>query len=122
MKHQPDLGIENPYALDEKQFAAAVDLLKKQRKNIGEYWSDYLKAISAFETGDLRDRHHVAGHRQLDRPEEGERQGDPPGGGATGWSDTWMISSKAKSPNCAYAWLNYIDSPEGQRAGDRVLR
>ncbi|HKG66952.1 MAG TPA: extracellular solute-binding protein, partial [Solirubrobacteraceae bacterium] len=28
---QPDLGIENPYELDDKQFTAAVDLLKKQR-------------------------------------------------------------------------------------------
>ena len=27
-----------------------------------------------------------------------------------------MISSKAKSPNCAYAWLNYIDSPKANAA------
>jgi putative spermidine/putrescine transport system substrate-binding protein len=37
MKTQPDLGIENPYELDDKQFQAAVDLLKTQRQNIGEY-------------------------------------------------------------------------------------
>ncbi len=35
-----------------------------------------------------------------------------PDEGATGWSDTWMISSKAKNPNCAYAWLDYISSPK----------
>ncbi|MFM7030248.1 MAG: extracellular solute-binding protein, partial [Micrococcales bacterium] len=52
MAHNPSLGIKNPYALDETQLAAAVDLLKKQRANIGEYWSDYLKEISAFESGD----------------------------------------------------------------------
>ncbi len=28
---QPDLGIKNPYELDEEQFTAAVDLLKQQR-------------------------------------------------------------------------------------------
>ncbi len=28
--HQPDLGIDNPYELDDKQFNAAVDLLKQQ--------------------------------------------------------------------------------------------
>ena len=33
--------------------------------------------------------------------------------GSTGWSDTWMISSKAKHPNCMYKWMNYIISPEG---------
>jgi len=32
--------------------------------------------------------------------------------GATGWSDTWMVASKAKHPNCAYMWLNHIISPQ----------
>ena len=49
---QPDLGIKNPYALDQKQLDAAVDLLKEQRQNVGEYWSDYLKEVQAFKTGD----------------------------------------------------------------------
>jgi putative spermidine/putrescine transport system substrate-binding protein len=116
MKHQPDLGIENPYALDEKQFAAAVDLLKQQRESIGEYWSDYLKEISAFETGDL-----VVGTtwqvivNSIDT-KKANVKAILPEEGATGWSDTWMISSKAKSPNCAYAWLNYIDSPKANAA------
>ncbi len=116
MKHQPDLGIENPYALDEKQFAATVDLLKQQRESIGEYWADYLKEISAFETGDL-----VVGTtwqvivNSIDT-KKANVKAILPEEGATGWSDTWMISSKAKSPNCAYAWLNYIDSPEANAA------
>ena len=32
--------------------------------------------------------------------------------GSTGWSDTWMISSKAKNPNCMYMWMNHIISPD----------
>ena len=52
MKTKPELGIKNPYALDDKQFAAAVDLLKAQNANIGEYWGDYLKAQQAFNSGD----------------------------------------------------------------------
>ncbi|MET1037288.1 MAG: ABC transporter substrate-binding protein [Aeromicrobium sp.] len=112
MKTQPDLGIENPYALDEEQFTAAVDLLKGQRAAIGEYWSDYLKQISAFETGDS-----VIGTtwqvivNSIDA-EKTNVEAILPEEGATGWSDTWMISSKAENPNCAYAWLNYIESPE----------
>ena len=111
MTHQPELGIQNPYALDETQLAAAVALFKDQRVNIGEYWSDYLKEVQAFETGDT-----VVGttwqviHNSL-------AEGTPaevvlPEEGATGWSDTWMIAANAKSPNCAYAWLDYIASPE----------
>ena len=36
--------------------------------------------------------------------------------GSTGWSDTWMIGSKAENPNCAYMWMDYIASPEAQDA------
>ena len=31
--------------------------------------------------------------------------------GATGWSDTWMIATKAAHPNCMYKWMDYIISP-----------
>ena len=34
--------------------------------------------------------------------------------GSTGWSDTWMISSKAKHPNCMYMWMNWITTPKVQ--------
>ena len=112
MAHQPRLGIKNPYALDKTQLAAAVGVLKNQRKAIGEYWSDYLKEISAFETGDL-----VVGTtwqvivNSID-PKKANVGAIVPSEGATGWNDTWMVSSKAKSPNCAYAWLNYIEDPK----------
>lgn len=112
MVHQPDLGIKNPYALDQTQFDAAVDLLKKQRENISEYWSDYLKEIQAFESGDS-----VIGTTWQVIQSSLEADGAHtaailPSEGATGWSDTWMIASKAKHPNCAYAWLDWISSPE----------
>jgi putative spermidine/putrescine transport system substrate-binding protein len=32
--------------------------------------------------------------------------------GVTGWSDTWMVSSKAAHPNCMYAWMNWIAGPQ----------
>ncbi len=109
---QPDLGIDNPYELDDKQFQASVDLLKKQRGIIGEYWSDYTKEQAAFTSGDsvlgttwqvianLLDADKVPVKTIL--PKEG----------ATGWSDTWMIASKAKHPNCMYMWMNHIISPQ----------
>ena len=36
--------------------------------------------------------------------------------GATGWSDTWMISSEAEHPNCMYMWMDHIISPEANAA------
>ena len=51
-EHNPELGITDPYELDQEQFDAAIDLLKQQNENIGEYWSDYTKEIQAFANGD----------------------------------------------------------------------
>src|SRR5437899_646749 len=49
---QPSLKITNPYELTQKQFDASVALLKQQRANIGQYWSDYTKEQAAFAQGD----------------------------------------------------------------------
>jgi putative spermidine/putrescine transport system substrate-binding protein len=116
--HQPDLGIENPYELNEEQFDAAIELLKEQRQNVGEYWSDAAKQISAFAGGDV-----TVGttwqYQYFALKEEGvpvaaspASQGFLPKEGATGWSDTWMISSEAKHPNCMYEWMNWIVEPK----------
>jgi putative spermidine/putrescine transport system substrate-binding protein len=116
--HEPSLGIENPYELNEEQFNAAVDLMKEQRPYVGEYWSDAVKQIQAFGSGD-----NVVGttwqYQYFALKEEGQpmaaspaSQGFLPKEGATGWSDTWMISSEAKHPNCMYMWMNWIVSPK----------
>jgi putative spermidine/putrescine transport system substrate-binding protein len=111
---QPDLGIDNVYELDDKQFSAAVDLLKKQRDSIGEYWSDYAKEQAAFTSGDS-----VAGTtwQVIANLVQDDKKSPPieailPKEGATGWSDTWMLSSEAKHPNCMYKWMNHIVSPK----------
>ncbi|MCG8968150.1 MULTISPECIES: ABC transporter substrate-binding protein [Streptomyces] len=109
---RPELKIQNPYALDQKQFDAAVDLVKKQNANIGEYWGDYLKEISAFKSGNsvVGTTWQVIANLAAD--EGAKVKTVIPEEGTTGWSDTWMVSAKAKHPNCAYKWLDWIVSPE----------
>jgi putative spermidine/putrescine transport system substrate-binding protein len=113
MKTQPDLGIKDPYSLTEKQLAASIDLLKKQNANIGEYWSDYTKEVQAFESGTS-----VVGTtwqviaNTINGGKKTTVKTVLPKEGATGWSDTWMISSKAKHPNCMYKWMDWIVSPK----------
>ncbi|MET7854322.1 ABC transporter substrate-binding protein [Streptomyces avermitilis] len=109
---QPGLNIENPYALDQNQFDAVVDLLKKQNANVGEYWSDYLKEVSAFKSGDSTVGTTWQVIANLAADEGAKVKAVLPIEGATGWSDTWMLSSKAKHPNCAYKWMNWIISPK----------
>jgi putative spermidine/putrescine transport system substrate-binding protein len=114
---QPDLGIENPYFLDQEQFDAAVALLRKQKAAGLNYWpGDVAKQIAEYTSGDS-----VVGttwpymYLQL-------TNADPPvpvkaikpKEGTTGWSDTWMIYSSAENPNCMYLWMNHMISPEAQ--------
>jgi putative spermidine/putrescine transport system substrate-binding protein len=109
---KPALKITNPYELDDKQFQASVDLLKQQRANIGEYWSDYTKEQAAFTSGDSTVGTTWQVIANLLQGDKVKVKTTLPKEGATGWSDTWMISSKAKHPNCMYKWMDWIISPK----------
>ena len=113
---QPDLNITDPYELDEDQFNAAVDLLKQQRPNIGKYWDGvtYADQVTTFKSGET-----VVGTTWPYQVNLMAAEKPPltvtalvPKEGTTGWSDTWMISSKPAHPNCTYLWMNYIISPD----------
>jgi putative spermidine/putrescine transport system substrate-binding protein len=110
---KPELGITDPYSLTPEQLDAATELLKAQRQHVGEYWSDYTKAVQAFESGAA-----VIGTTwQLIANTIGadnlvQVNTVLPKEGSTGWSDSWMISAKAAHPNCMYRWMNWITAPE----------
>jgi len=116
MQTQPDLGITNPYELDEDQFNAAIDLLKTQNEYIGEYWSDYTKEIQAFTNGDSTVGTTWQVINQLLQADNQPVEAVLPKEGSTGWSDTWMISSEAQHPNCMYMWMNHIIDPKTNAA------
>jgi putative spermidine/putrescine transport system substrate-binding protein len=116
--HDPGLNISNPYELDSKQFSAAVSLLKQQRPYVGEYWSDAAKQIQSYASGNdwvgttWQYQYFALKGKNVPVGISPASQGFVPSEGATGWSDTWMISSKAKHPNCMYKWMNWIVSPQ----------
>ena len=112
-KTKPELGIKDPYSLTSEQLDAAVDLLKKQHENIGEYWSDYTKAVQSFESGTsvIGTTWQVIANL-IGSDNKVKVNTVLPKEGSTGWSDTWMISAKAAHPNCMYKWMDYITSPE----------
>jgi putative spermidine/putrescine transport system substrate-binding protein len=116
MATQPDLGIENPYALDEEQFNASIDLLKEQNPLLSEYWGDYVAYEDNFRSGSTvlgTSWEIIASTLQADEPPT-PVDSVLPEEGSTAWSDNWMIHSEAEHPNCAYEWLNYITSPTVQ--------
>ncbi len=108
---QPALGIKDPYSLTEAQLDAAVELLKGQNKSISEYWADYTKEVQSFESGTsvIGTAWQVIANT-INGDGKVKVQSIVPSEGATGWSDTWMISAKAAHPNCMYKWMDYITS------------
>jgi putative spermidine/putrescine transport system substrate-binding protein len=113
-KTQPALGITDPYELNKKQFDATVSLLKKQRPLIKKFWVYASDEVQLFKGGDV-----IIGAGWPQATTQTQGAGVPvadliPKEGATSWLDTWMLSSKAKHPNCAYLWWNYISTPQVQ--------
>jgi putative spermidine/putrescine transport system substrate-binding protein len=112
---RPQLGIDDPYQLDEAQFRAALRLLRAQARHVGEYWTrDESAQVESFTSGES-----AVGTTRPERLPAMEGAGIPlqavkPVEGATGWSDTWMVSSHAANPNCMYLWMDYAASPEVQ--------
>lgn len=116
MATQPELGITNPYALDQTQFDAAIAALETQKSIVSQYWALYTDQQAALEAGSVTLGTTWQVIVNLAKANGAKIDSTLHKEGATGWSDTWMISSKAKHPNCAYMWLNHIISPQANAA------
>src|SRR5438105_6269891 len=49
MFHKPELGIKDPYELNEDQYKAALGLLRTQRTLVGRYWHDAAIQVDDFQ-------------------------------------------------------------------------
>lgn len=112
---RPELRIENPYELDERQFRAVVALVRRQAARIGQYWTrDPTAQVQSFTNGDsvvgTTWPRQVALLQQTNAPVRAIK----PIEGTTGWSDTWMVNANADHPNCMYLWMDYVTSPDAQ--------
>jgi putative spermidine/putrescine transport system substrate-binding protein len=114
MRTRPALGIKDPYELTKPQFDATIALLKKQRPLVKKYWGLASDEVSLFKNGDATIGASWPYTTGLLRDAKVPVREIIPKEGATGWLDTWMLSAKAKHPNCAYKWLAYISTPKVQ--------
>jgi putative spermidine/putrescine transport system substrate-binding protein len=112
MQTNPDLGITNPYQLNEDQFNAAVELLKKQRDAGALYWGTYSDQVASYTAGDVTTGTSWQFMANLLQGEDEPVEAVLPDEGSTGWSDTWMIATNADHPNCMYKWMNHMASAE----------
>jgi putative spermidine/putrescine transport system substrate-binding protein len=114
MTKNPELGIKDPYELNEAQYAAALDVLRKQKPLIHRYWHD-----ATVQMGDFKNEGVVASGSWPYQVNALQLEKQPiastiPAEGATGWADTTMMHSEAKHPNCAYKWMEWSISPKVQ--------
>ncbi|MGH8679588.1 MAG: ABC transporter substrate-binding protein [Burkholderiales bacterium] len=107
MKSKPELDIKNPYQLDEKQYKAALDLLREQRKVVSRYWHDAMVQIDDFKNEGVVASSSWGFQVNLLKSEKQPIASVVPKEGATGWADTTMMHAGAKHPNCAYMWLEH---------------
>ncbi len=114
MQHKAELGIKDPYELNEDQYQAALTLLRAQRKIVNRYWHDPFIQIDDFTNEGV-----VASSAWPFQVNLLRSKGQPissvvPKEGATGWADTTMMHVDAPHPNCAYLWMEHSINPKLQ--------
>jgi putative spermidine/putrescine transport system substrate-binding protein len=112
--HNPELEIDDPYALNQEQFDAAIALLEQQNALANKYWHDVYVQIEDFTSGTT-----VASGSWPFQVNLLVADGQPiastvPEEGATGWADTTMLHADAPHPNCAYRWMEWSLNPKVQ--------
>ena len=111
---KPELGIHDPYELNEAQYKAVLELLRQQQPLVHRYWHD-----ATVQMSDVKNEGVVATSSwgYMVNGLKAEKQpvaSTIPKEGATGWADTTMLHSEAKHPNCAYKWMDWSLQPKVQ--------
>lgn len=107
MTHQPALGIKDPYELNEDQYKASLDLLRKQRQLVGRYWHDAFVQIDDFKNEGVVASGSWPFQANALIADKQPIATTVPKEGVTGWADTSMVHSEAKNLTCAYKWLEH---------------
>ncbi|MDE0696052.1 MAG: ABC transporter substrate-binding protein [Boseongicola sp.] len=107
MTHRPDLGIVSPYELNQDQYAAALDLLRDQRKLVGRYWHDAFIQIDDFKNEGMAASGSWPFQVNLLQADGAPVASVIPDEGVTGWADTTMMHVDSANPNCAYMWMEH---------------
>lgn len=104
---QSNLGIKDPYELNDEQYRVVLDVLRQQRRMIVRYWQDPLAQVDDFDSesvvASMASPYQVNALRNMDS----DVASVIPDEGATGWVDSVMLHVDAPHPVCAQAWLNH---------------
>ena len=107
MTKKPELGIKDPYELSEEQYAAALEVLRKQHPLVHRYWHDANVQVQDFTTEGIVASGSWPFQANTLAANKQPVSSTVPVEGATGWADTTMLAANAKHPNCASKWLEW---------------
>ncbi|AOG10457.1 ABC transporter substrate-binding protein [Agrobacterium sp. RAC06] len=113
MFHKPELGIKDPFELNEDQYKAALDLLRVQRTLVSRYWHDAFIQIDDFKNEGVVASGSWPFQVNLLKADQPVASVFPKEG-VTGWADTTMLHAESEHPNCAYMWMEHSLSPKVQ--------
>ena len=114
MHNKPELGIKDPYELNEDQYKAALELLRAQRQIVSRYWHDAFVQIDDFTNEGFVASSSWPFMVNLLKSQKQPIASVVPSEGATGWADTTMMHANAEHPNCAYKWMEHSIDPKVQ--------
>jgi putative spermidine/putrescine transport system substrate-binding protein len=114
MTKKPELGITDPYELNEDQYAAALTLLRQQRGIVNRYWHDAFVQMDDYTNEGVVASGSWPFQVNILQSQKAPIASVIPKEGATGWADTTMMHAEAENPNCAYKWMEHSIQPKTQ--------
>lgn len=108
-------GDMNIYDLNDEQMEAAKQKLIEQKPLIRKYWGTAGELVDLFASGEVWISNTWGGYQSAVLKEQGIPVEEfIPEENAEGWADSWQLVKDSPNVDCAYQWINYAISEEGQ--------
>ena len=108
-------GNMNIYDLSDEEMEAAKQKLIDQKPLIRKYWGTAGELIDLFASGEVWISNTWGGYQSAVLKDQGIPVAEfIPEENAEGWLDSWQLVKGSPNVDCAYKWINYAISEEGQ--------
>ncbi|MEE9250301.1 MAG: extracellular solute-binding protein [Alphaproteobacteria bacterium] len=105
----------NVYDLSDEQLEQVKQKLVEQKPLIRKYWATAGELVNLYANGEVWISNTWGGYQSSLLADQGiEVTEFIPEENADGWQDAWQIVKGTPNMDCAYEWLNFAISEEGQ--------
>ena len=122
MTKKPELGIKDPYELNEAQYTAALDVLRKQHPLIQRYWHDANVQVQDFTNEGVVASSSWPFQVNTLIANKQPIASTVPAEGATGWADTTMLARERQASELRVQVAGVVAHAEGAGRRRRLVR